>query len=407
MAAINDGVFYSGSIRGVTTVTQVFPDGQKAVAAIVEFAAPLSAAALDPDAFSIDGRSILSARVTALPQIGAETGDGPFLVIDLDPGDESAAVYRAAAGSNPTQLVFRQTAPLARADGDSFAPGGKVVVSTRLNNLIVDDFRQFRFADPETGLILNYNLFTPANPDPAMRYPLVLFMHDAGVTGTDPLRTLEQGLGAVVFASPDSQAAHPAFVLAPQYPVALANDAAQTSAYPAITARLVQQLQQDHPIDPDRIYATGQSGGCMTGIALNVAYPDLFGGTFCVAGQWDAAVVAPMAAVNFWALVSQDDAKAFPGMTAVVETLRENGARVATGTLDAKAPAGETARTIAQIRADAGDSNVIFTSFTKGSVLPADGAGGPGAGHVNTWLYAYGIPAIRDWLFDQRRKAAP
>ncbi|MDB6182488.1 hypothetical protein [Paracoccus fistulariae] len=84
----------------------------------------------------------------------------------------------------------------------------------------------------------------------------------------------------------------------------------------------------------------------MTSIALNIAHPDLFAGTFCVAGQWDASLVAPVAGANFWALVSEDDAKAFPGMTAIMAELEANGASVTRGTLDARAPAEDTAAII-------------------------------------------------------------
>ena len=113
----------------------------------------------------------------------------------------------------------------------------------------------------------------PKVTDAAKTYPLVLFMHDAGVTGTNPLRTLEQGLGAISFASPEDQKKHPAFVLAPQYPVAIANDASETSDYADVTVRLIHDLMLRFSIDQNRLYTTGQSGGCMTSIALNIKYP--------------------------------------------------------------------------------------------------------------------------------------
>ena len=76
-----------------------------------------------------------------------------------------------------------------------------------------------------------------------------MFLHDAGVTGSNPRRTLQQGLGAVAFAGPRDQARHPAFVLAPQFPVPLANDASQTSVYVAMLPRLVDAIAHDYAID--------------------------------------------------------------------------------------------------------------------------------------------------------------
>lgn len=121
-------------------------------------------------------------------------------------------------------------------------------------------FQQFRFTDPQTGLSLSYNLYTPQDYDPGRAYPLVLFMHDAGVTGTNPLRTLQQGLARWPLPARAIRAKHPAFVLALQYPVALANDASQLSDYADITVRLIEDLAQRFNLDRDRLYTTGQSG---------------------------------------------------------------------------------------------------------------------------------------------------
>ncbi|MDO5614326.1 MAG: hypothetical protein Q4G14_13935 [Paracoccus sp. (in: a-proteobacteria)] len=398
--AVNRSVFATETIPSVTAVTQVFGRSQNVTAAIVEYNEPLAADQIEAGQFAVDGRTILAARVTDRPEIDAPATDGRFVVLTLDPEEEAGVIF-APGVDNAPELIVQQTAPVATAAGGTLDTPESGVINTHLINLIVDEFRQFRFTDPETGLLLDYNLFIPQ--DISGPLPLVLFMHDAGVTGTNPRRTLQQGLGAVAFASAKDQARHPAFVLAPQYPVPLTNDASQTSDYVELTARLIEAIAADYPVDRDRIYATGQSGGCMTSIALNAAHPDLFGGTFCVAGQWDPAVVAPMAGVNFWGLVSEDDAKAFPGMTAIVEELAANGATVTRGTLDAKATPEDMAAAVDAIRAEAADSNVVFTTFTPGSVLPEGGSDNPGAGHVNTWVYAYTIPGIRDWLFAQSR----
>ncbi|MDO6851698.1 hypothetical protein Q4S57_28040 [Priestia megaterium] len=62
-----------------------------------------------------------------------------------------------------------------------------------------------------------YNLYVPKDYNPFKKYPLVLFMHDAGVVSNNPTYTLTQGLGAVVWAEPSEQTKNEAIVLAPQY----------------------------------------------------------------------------------------------------------------------------------------------------------------------------------------------
>ena len=53
--------------------------------------------------------------------------------------------------------------------------------------------------------------------DKNKKYPLVLFMHDAGPLSENTKATLLQGNGAIVWATPEEQAKHEAFILAPQY----------------------------------------------------------------------------------------------------------------------------------------------------------------------------------------------
>ena len=334
--AVNRSVFASDTIRSVTAVTQVFGRSQNVTAAIVEFSAPLSAAALTPSTFTVDGRTILSVKATATPDLDAPAADGPYAIIQLDPADEGSATFAPGVDEAP-ELIVTLAAPVTMADGSTSAPSETGIINTRTRNLIVDDFQPFRFIDPVTGLSLDYNLYIPSGYDPTQTYPLVMFLHDAGVTGSNPRRVLQQGLGAVAFASPEDQARHPAFVLAPQFPVPLANDAGQTSVYVEMIPRLLDQLAGTWSVDRDRLYTTGQSGGCMTSIALGVTQPDLFAGTLCVAGQWNPAVVAPLADDNLWVIVSEDDAKAFPGMTAIMQVLEENGAKITRGSLDARA----------------------------------------------------------------------
>ena len=42
-----------------------------------------------------------------------------------------------------------------------------------------------------------------------------------------------------------------------------------------------------YPVDPNRIYGTGQSQGGMANIAISDRYPDFFAAQYLVACQWD------------------------------------------------------------------------------------------------------------------------
>lgn len=401
--AMNLTVFRSDHIKSVTAVTQVFGRSQRITAAIVEYDAPIRNADLTLADFAVTDRRVTRIYANDAPATATGGRDGIYVILELNPEDEAAVVFAPQVEELAT-VVVSQARPVASVAGESYAPTEISVINTRLKNLIVDDFQQFRFADPETGLILDYNLYIPQGYDPLQSYPLVLFMHDAGATGTNPLRTLEQGLGAVAFASPRDQAKHPAFVLAPQYPVGLANDASQISDYPDITVRLIEKLSRDFNLDQDRLYTTGQSGGCMASIALNIKYPDLFAASLLVAGQWDPAQVAPLAQDRLFVIVSEDDAKAYPGMNAIMDVLQENGAGITRATWNARGSQQELDQAVADIRAAGPGSNVYYAAFQAGTVFPEGSTDTQGAsGHVNTWRVAYDIPAVRDWLFEQSK----
>jgi len=275
-----------------------------------------------------------------------------------------------------------------------------VITSSAVKNLIVDDFKQLEFKDNKTGQTLRYNLFVPKNYDKAKSYPLVLFMHDAEVTGTNTIATLIQGNGATSWAGAEIQAKYPCFVLASQFDEIVADDDSQVSGSLDTTINLINELAEDYGIDKDRLYTTGQSGGGMLSIAMDIKYPNFFAASYLVACQWDEKLVAPMAKQNLFIVVSQDDAKAYPGQTAIVNELQANGAKVARGVWDAKWSTQESKEAFEKLISEG--ANVNFVSFKKGSVL-ADGQTNSGAGHVNTWKFAYDLTPVLEWILTRKK----
>jgi hypothetical protein len=113
-------------------------------------------------------------------------------------------------------------------------------------------------------------------------------------------------------ASPQDQAKREAFVLAPRYVAPIVDDNSDATNYLDMTVDLVNLLTTQYSIDTMRLYTTGQSGGAMTSIAIDIKYPDLFAASFLVAGQWDPTKVQPLAQDKLWIVVSEGDLKAYP-----------------------------------------------------------------------------------------------
>lgn len=268
---------------------------------------------------------------------------------------------------------------------------------------IIDDFKQLEFHDSVSGITLKYNLFIPTGRDSTKAYPLVLFMHDLGVISDDPLTTLTQGIGGVVWATPAEQAKHESFVLAPQYARQIVNDQSEATEELEVTVRLVQYLVSLYSIDANRLYTTGQSMGCMMSIEMMVRYPDLFAAALLVAGQWDAQRMSALMDAALWIVVSEGDEKAFPGMNDSMAALEAKGAAVSRATWNGRAAPEEFAREVRTMVAE--ESRIKYTVLRKGTVVPN---GIPETGysnHQHTWPIAYQIDGLRDWLFSQRRQA--
>lgn len=84
-----------------------------------------------------------------------------------------------------------------------------------------------------------------------------------------------------------------------------------------------------------------------------------------------------------------------------MEQIRQAGGLVTEGGIDGKAPLGEQNQRVRELMSEG--NHIFFTWYEGDSVLPEGAEVFPGAYHVNTWRIAYGLEAVRDWLFAQTR----
>ena len=385
----------------ITAVTQVFPAGQKCTRAVLEYDQVISAASVRPDIFTVQGRVITDAYAASEPD--GTAADGRFVILLLSQDDEAAATYFSGeAWENISARLVRpcltvsQTGTLQAADGTevSSAPADG---STAVRNLLVDDFVQGSFEG------LAYSLFVPKNYDPNRKYPLVQFIHDAGVCSDEPQCALAQGIGALVWMTEEAQAEQECFVLAPQFRMpTIVDDDWNVDHRLEIEKKLLDQIVSEYSIDRSRLYTTGQSMGCMASMVLNLRYPDLFAASLFVAGQWDEQAFHGSGLQNkpFWFIVSEGDARAFPGMNQILVQLERDGAKISREVW--KTGLSQSDYSEMAHRLEAEGSNMIYTPFEITSV--ADGWHSSGVEHhMATWQHAYSIDAIREWLFAQHK----
>ncbi|MCW1920534.1 prolyl oligopeptidase family serine peptidase [Rhodobacter sp. KR11] len=387
-------------ILGATAITQVFGAGQRLVGVAIQQDRPVTAEALDPTLYSVEGRTITRVYASSAP--GVADAAGAWITLDLAPEDAGAALF-VTTGRTTQRLPSATTVTITpkgevKTEGPpDFNTIPRSIPTNAARNLVVDDFTAEEFRDPQTGDTLAYNLYVPKTATGPL--PLVIFMHDAGNTSPVVDTTLVQGLGAVSWASPEDQARHPAIVLAPQFAAQTVNDGSEASSLLDTTLHLIEEIATRFGVDRNRIYTTGQSGGGMMSIAMMVKQPDLFAAAFLVACQWDPAVVAPLAKQKLWVVVAEGDAKAFPGQNAIMAVIEAEGTAYSQALWDGTSAdfAGVVADQVGQ------GLSVNYSVLKKGSVVPADQEDTPGSNHINTWRIAYDIPGIRDWIMAQTR----
>ena len=354
----------------------MFPRGEKTVGAIVELDKAAKA-----EAFSVPGRTVLSA-----------SANDTIVTLELDPADEKA-ITRKMVGFGPGTTTKVTGAKLSVKQKGSLFP----VKCSQETNEDIDGFKKMCFKTANGELI--YHLYEPAAKQ-GEKLPLMLFMHDSSVVSKNPKAALIQGMGGVIWALPEEQRKRPCYVLVPAYSEKTAFDDFTVTWQCEATAELIADLVKRYPIDERRIYGTGQSMGCMMLYELMYTHPKLFAAAYAVAGQWDPAKIAALKDQNIWILISEKDEKAWPIMNEGLRLLADSGVKISKGHIDAKAD-DNTKRLFAE-EVISQEANIQFTWYEGSSNLPDGMRPFPGCYHLCTWLWAYGIEPIREWVFKHK-----
>ena len=261
-----------------------------------------------------------------------------------------------------------------------------------------DKFEQRIFDDPETGVSLEYSLYIPAGYDENTAYPLLMYIPDATGAGKTARQIVEQYYGAVVWVTEEDQAKHPSFVVVPAFSETVVNDNWETSEQIEAAVNLIEQLQTEYSIDESRIYATGQSMGCMTSLYLNSKYPDLFAASVFVSGQWDISVLKPLEQKSFFYITAGGDANASGGQDEVMAMLDADRVPYTYGSWNAQNSDEDQTAAVEALLAEGLPVNMI--RFETGTVFKE---GETGMEHMASFNYAYILSAVRDWLFSQAK----
>ncbi len=376
----------------ITAVTNVKPDGEKCTEAVIEYKENIDNSILELDTYEVKDRTVI--RIEA---------EGSKVTLYLDDKDKLAATIRPGMPWKGRYASLTEAEVLIRQNRDIRTQNGRIIEKTdgwmksdQVCNKEEELFIQMKYQNQ------NYNLYIPKNYDPNRKYPLVQFIHDAGACGKDTRLALAQGMGALVWASPEVQKDHPCFVFAPQFDgPPIVDDDWNVDERLEDAKEALDNVLELYSIDRNRIYTTGQSMGCMASIVLNVRYQNYFAASYLVAGQWDERNIRGLEKQKLWMLCSQGDAKAFPIMNQMCVNMERAGAKVFRRVINAGLSQEKYAEIADEIAKE--KPNIIFTPYKLETVADGWHSDG-GEHHVTTWQTAYDIKMIREWMFAQCRE---
>lgn len=407
---------FASHITNIEAISEVFGDGEKLSSIILTYDKALKSSSVSTEDFFVPEREIKDVYVSRNLKSKSKDKTGEYVIVELkdlpmvdsstepsNPQNEAEKVKKRAMGlTGPTLGSKGRPKPLVEVKAE-ISQIGEVqtkyneiylpelnLASNSTRQLVIEDFVQNIFVDEkQNNETLAYNLYIPKNYNPNKKYPLVVFMHDAGTVSPETKATLSQGLGAIAWASPEWQEKYPSFVLAPQYDTVIVNDKYEYGPELDRTIHLIESLSKQYSIDTKRIYNTGQSMGGMANISLDSRYTDFFAASYIIGSKWDVNVTAPLATQNIWFVVSENDPGAKPSIDAISNNLENHGASIKRFTIDANQDKKLFNQEVKSFIDKT--TNIYYTTYIGGS-------------HRYTWQHSYSMFPAMEWIFSKSKK---
>lgn len=219
---------------------------------------------------------------------------------------------------------------------------------------VAQGFAKTEFED-SAGTKLRYAILKPAKIKPDTKYPLVVSLHGSGGRGNQNW----QGNCAANMAlgKPERRQKYPCYIIAPT----VGRNERWSGAPLTALMELIKSSLKKHPIDPGRIYVTGQSmGGAGTYSAI-LKEPHLFAAAVPVCGRGQPDLAKKIVHLPIW---------------------------VFHGELDRVVPTQHSRDMVAALKKAGGKPT--YTEYA-------------GIRH-NSWTPAYAEEKLWAWLFSQKRK---
>lgn len=199
-----------------------------------------------------------------------------------------------------------------------------------------------------------YVVYLPRDYAEQESWPVILFLHGLGESGTDGLRQVSQGLGQAILRAPDRW---PFVVIFPQKP-----GREEWENHEEAVMEMLKETERRFRIDPERRYLTGLSQGGHGTMVFGAKHSDLW------------AAIAPICG--------------YPSHGFSGESLRRMPIWCFHGDADKVVPVEQSAEFVKAVQEAGG--TVKFTIY-------------PEVGH-NSWDLAYAEEKLPEWFLSHRKK---
>ncbi len=168
---------------------------------------------------------------------------------------------------------------------------------------------------------LNFQIYGNPKWKGTERYPLLIWLHGAGQSGSD--NEAQMGGATKPFTEEANQEARPCFVLAPQCPD---RNIGFKDAVASNLMALVKSLCDSLPIDESRLYLTGSSMGGSGSWRIGTEYPGVFAAIVPLCGGGDPSKASALKETPVWAFHGdKDEDVPLERSTSMIEAIKAAG----------------------------------------------------------------------------------
>ncbi len=168
---------------------------------------------------------------------------------------------------------------------------------------------------------LNFQIYGNPKWKGTDRYPLLIWLHGAGQSGSD--NEAQMGGATKPFTEEANQEERPCFVLAPQCPD---RNIGFKDAVASNLMSLVKSLCDSLPIDESRLYLTGSSMGGSGSWRIGTEYPGVFAAIVPLCGGGDPSKASALKETQVWAFHGdKDEDVPLERSTSMIEAIKAAG----------------------------------------------------------------------------------